>query len=242
MSTSALPPQTISSSLARSLPARRRSTTRLTPRVEHLRGLLHHRELEQAAADGAGDGAVAAHQHLRAGGARRRAAVADELHEREVLAAVQQREDLVEDLFHVVASGMSLDSTSVRLAVPTPCGHGVGAHGDLDTQTGRTRRRRPGPGRLQGRGGRVPAGPRRRPARAPRRPGRRGLPRAAGRRARPAPAAARTAARRPPPGRRRLRRADARGRRSARAPAPAVAAASRTDTAPLRNRPRSPVR
>ena len=114
---------------------------------------------------------------------------------------VQQREDLVEDLFHVVSSGRCVDSTSVLLAVPTPCGQGDGGDRDVEAQAPGGRPRPPAPAPPPARRRPRRAARRRRPARGPRRRGRRGRPRAAGRRGRRAPAAARTAPRRRSPGR-----------------------------------------
>ena len=78
ISTSAAPPQTIFSALRRSAPLEVGARAPRAALGERLRGGLHHGVLEQAAADGPGDRAVLAHQHLRAGGARRGALVGDQ--------------------------------------------------------------------------------------------------------------------------------------------------------------------
>ena len=69
-------------------------------------GGLHHAVLDQAAADGAGDRPVLAHQHLRAGRARRGALVGDQRDQGERPPGLQQLQRLFEDLVH-----RSLDCT-----------------------------------------------------------------------------------------------------------------------------------
>ena len=71
------------------------------PLRERLRGGPHHGVLQQAAADGAGDGRVLAHQHLRSGRARRGALVGDQRDQGERAPGLQFGDDVVDDLVHL---------------------------------------------------------------------------------------------------------------------------------------------
>src|SRR5665647_1906856 len=70
------------------------------PAGDGLRRLPHHRRFEQTAADGAGDGAVSPHEHLRPRGPRRGALLRDERDQGERLAVLKQAQRLVQDLTH----------------------------------------------------------------------------------------------------------------------------------------------
>ena len=118
MSTSAEPPQTISSSLPR--PCRRGGGHEASGAPRARRGGLHHRVLEQAAADGAGDRPVASHEHLRAGGARRRALSPASFTRAKSSPAPSSVEDVVEDLSHVVATGTTACSVAASDATLAP--------------------------------------------------------------------------------------------------------------------------
>ncbi len=92
------------------------------PALQGLHGGLHHRELQQAAADGPGDRAISAHKHLRACGARGGAALRSQLDQGEVLASLEQLQDLRQDLLHAGSSVVRV-SVSVLVAVPSLAGH-----------------------------------------------------------------------------------------------------------------------